>query len=49
MLLSAECALKRYMKELIAEVVDILSENDLQFTMLHGTQDTVLSKERERT
>ena len=36
-------------KELIPEVVDILSENDLQFTTLRGTQDTVLSKGRERT
>ena len=42
MLLSAECELKHYMKELIPEVVDILSENDFQFTTLHGTQDTVL-------
>ena len=33
-------------KELIPEVVDILSENDLQFTTLRGTQDTVLSKGR---
>ena len=29
------------MKELIPEVVDILSENDLQFTTLRGAQDTV--------
>ena len=36
------------MKELIPEVVDILSEKDLQFTKLHGTQDTVLSMGRKR-
>ena len=41
------CGLKRHMKELNPDAVDILSEKDPRFAGLRGTRDTVSRQLRE--